>query len=269
MRPRNVGAPPTIKSVEKAARLLAHMATVGQPIGVHDLARALHLDPSTTYRLLRSLETHGFVEQDLGSGPYRLGTMTLRLGAAFLQSVELRALARPWLERLAEQSQETVHLMIPDGEMGIYLDRVEGPQRVRVASSVGQREYLHCGAVGKAILAFLPQSQVARIFATVGLPGITAQTITSPSKLRTSLQDIRRRGYSIDNGEGNDGVRCAGAPILGDGGRVIGALSIAAPAYRVDFTRLHGKFGPLVASAAADISGALGYRKEGAVSAGA
>jgi DNA-binding IclR family transcriptional regulator len=150
--------------------------------------------------------------------------------------------------------------MVLDGVMGVYLDRVESPQRVRVASNIGHREPLHGSAVGKAILAYLPEEQLETVIATAGLPPITRRTITDPAELRAELAKIRARGYTIDNMEGEDGVRCIGAPVLDRRGEVIGSVSIAAPAHRMPLAALHKTAG-LVMGAAGRISDALGHQR--------
>jgi DNA-binding IclR family transcriptional regulator len=114
--------------------------------------------------------------------------------------------------------------------------------------------------VGKAILAYLPEEQLETIIAGAGLPPITRRTIIDPAELRTELARIRARGYTIDNMEGEDGVRCVGAPVLDRHGGVIGAISIAAPANRMPLAALHKAAG-LVIGAADRISDALGHQR--------
>jgi DNA-binding IclR family transcriptional regulator len=258
MRPRSVYPAPGIKSVDKALRVLERLGESRREMGVHELARHLNLDVTTIYRILRSLESRGFVQHNAESGRYRLGLRLLQLGEAFLETIELRAVARPHLQRLSEETEETAHLMVLDGCMGTYLDRVESPQRVRVASNVGRREHLHCSAVGKAILAFLPEERVREIVETVGLPRFTPRTITSLDFLLAHLEEVRGQGYAIDDAEGEEGVRCVGAPVFDARGEVIGSLSISAPLYRTSLERLHG-WSPLVITAAWEISRSLGY----------
>lgn len=260
---------PQVKTLEKAIRVLAFLASEQRECGVHEVARGVGQHPSTAYRLLAVLTRHGLVRHGSVSGRYSLGLRLAELGHAALTNLELRATARPYLEEVMAQTRETVHLMMLDGDFGIYVDRVEGPQRVRVASSVGYREYLHCSAVGKAILAHLAAERVAEI-AAKGLPRLTPRTITDVERLRHHLREVASRGFALDNEEGELGIRCVGAPIFDYGGNVVAAMSVAGPAFRVSPGQL-AAWAPLVTRTAARISRELGFpghsaRTEGASS---
>lgn len=249
---------PLTRTADKALVLLSFLGEQRQELGVTEIARHLGISASTAYRLLRTLERRKFVQQNPANAKYRLGIKLIELGNAFLETVELRANARPVLMRLMEVSRETVHLMVLDGNMGIYLDRVESPQRIRVTSNLGRREHLHCSAVGKAILAYLPDDAVARIIRTRGLPRFTANTITDPARLALHLERARRVGYTTDNIEGEEGVRCVGAPVFDHTGAVVAGLSVSGPAYRLSLEKLK-RLSKAVKAAAQEISATLGY----------
>src|SRR5262249_32562080 len=153
----------------KALRVLLHLGTARRELSLGEVARGVGLHPSTTHRLLSVLTRHRFAQGGAVRGHYVLGLRLAELGQMALDALEIRAKARPVLERLMEVTRETVHLMVLDGQTGLYVERIESPQRVRVASAIGQPEYLHCSAVGKAILAHLPPSRLESIIAR-GLP---------------------------------------------------------------------------------------------------
>jgi len=157
-------------------------------------------------------------------------------------------------------TRETVHLMMLDGQTGLYVDRIESPQRVRVASTVGFREFLHCSAVGKAILAHLPGARLEQVIAR-GLPRLTTRTITDPARLRQHLAVVARRGFAIDNEEGEAGIRCVGAPIFDHRSQGLAWVSVAGPAYRLPIGRLAG-WGRRAREGAMAISAALGFPGE-------
>lgn len=259
MRPRSSKTPPVLQSVERALRVLETLGERRGEMGVVELARALHLDPTTTYRMLRSLESRQFVRQNPETGRYALGIRLLQLSEAFLETVELRSIARPFLEALAEETGETVHLMVVEGGYGTYLDRVESNQRVRVSSNVGCREPLYASAVGKAILAFQPQERIDEVLAAGKLEAFTPNTIIDPAVLREHLEQVRAQGYAIDDEEGEMGVRCVGAPIFNGRGEAEAGLSVSAPRYRTSLEKLHQWAGPVMAKAL-EISQRLGYR---------
>lgn len=259
---RRAKHPPQAKTVEKALRLLGHLGAARGPIALQDVARGVGLHPSTAHRLLAVLVRHRFVQAGPEPGRYALGLRLAELGHAALDALELRAKARPTLERLMRESRETVNLMVLDGETGIYVDRVEGPQRVRVAATIGYRELLHCSAIGKAILGHLSEERLAPILAR-GLPSLTRRTIADPRQLRRHLREVRARGFAIDNEEGEVGIRCVGAPIFGHHGDVVASLSVSGPAYRLTLAQL-GAWGPELAQAGLAVSSALGFRPEAA-----
>jgi IclR family acetate operon transcriptional repressor len=249
---------PQVKTLDKALGILSYLGSVGRDSGVHEVARGVGLHPSTAYRLLSVLARHQFVQPAPEPGRYGLGLRLLELGNRLLDSLEVRAKARPVLEELMAKTRETVFLMILDGSTGIYVERIESPQRVRVAANLGYREYLHCGAVGKSILAHLPADRLSQVLA-LGLPRLTARTITDPTQLRHHLLDVARRGFAIDDEEGEDGLRCVGAPIFDYQGNVVASVSVSGPAYRLSLDQLNA-WGPMVQAAGDTISAALGFR---------
>lgn len=253
MKNTNNGQYRPVKTVDKALTVLSYLVDQRRMVGVTEVAHDVHLNVSTAYRLLRTLEFHRFVQQDGDTARYRLGTKSLELSNAFLETFELRAIARPSLVLLMEAAMETVLLMVLDGDMGLHLDRVESPRRVRVATSIGSREYLHSGAVGKAILAYLPEERVEQIVRARGMPRFTPNTITHPAALARHLAEIRRAGFAIDDVETEEGVRCVGAPLFDHTGRVTASISIAGPAYRLPLAKLK-RLGKAVKAAAREIS---------------
>ncbi len=227
-----------VKSVAKAVRLIDALAgSEATSVGVREVARTLRLNPTTAYRLLTTLVEQSVLRYDPSTSRYWLGPRVLRWAEAYTRGAELPRVAHPLLEALATETEETVHLLVADGDQGVYVDRVESPLRLRVACPVGYREPLHCSAVGKALLAHLPSERQEKIIAE-GLPAVTAKTITDPVELRMHLAQIREVGCAIDDGEGQMGVRCVGAPIFGASGGVVGAVSVAGPAARLPHERL-------------------------------
>lgn len=252
--------PPQVKTVEKALKLLLHLAHVPGELGLQEVSRAVGVHPSTAYRLLSVLARHGFLRVGSGPGRYALGLRLAELGHTVLERLTLREKARPLLERLTHETRETVHLMALDGDSGIYVDRIESPQRIRVASNVGYRELLHCSAIGKAILANLPPDRLAGVLGR-GLPRMTERTIADAEQLRKHLREVAARGFAIDNEEGEPGVRCVGAAIFDHRGNVTGALSVSGPAFRLPLSKLTA-WGPSVRAAAEAVSLELGFRPD-------
>ena len=259
--PRPRTNPPKVKTLEKGLQLLLSLSGVSGEMTLGEITTTVRGHPSTIYRLLAALEKFGFVRRDPHTGRFSLGLRLAELGHLALERIELRMIARPVLQRLMEETAETIHLMVLDGDTGIYIDRVESPQRVRVASSLGARQTLHCSGVGKAMLAFLDEEKRNHII-TGRLPRFTANTITSAATLRRHLVEVKSRGVAFDDCEVEEGVRCVGAPIFDHTGQAVASISISGPAYRVDLQDLK-TWAPLVRQAGLEVSAALGFRSAG------
>jgi DNA-binding IclR family transcriptional regulator len=192
----------------------------------------LNFDKSTYYRLLRTLEHHRYAERDSQTGKYRLGSKLLELGSKAVARFDLATACRPYLERLSGQSGETALLgVFRDGQV-ITLTVVEGRHALRMGVTVGGKAAVHCSAIGKAILAFLPEDEAGSIVRNSSLTRYTRHTITRRSEFKAELAQIRNRGFAMDNQELEVGLKCIGAAVQDRSGRVIAALSIAGAALR-------------------------------------
>lgn len=227
-----------------------------ESIGVTEVARRVGINPSTVYRILTTFKAHGYLDQD-SDNRYHAGNGLLKLVGPVLARLQPSKVARPIMVRLARNTGESVNLMVPDGDQGIYVDTVQGTQSIRMVVNVGKREYFHCSAVGKAILAYLPQEEFDKIV-SAGLPKLTSKTITDPAALAEHLELVREQGYAIDDEEGEEGTRCIGAPIMNELGEIAGAISIAGPSFRMSTSQLES-YAPFIKSAAAEISMLLGF----------
>ena len=252
-------SPYRVQVLDRALAIIDTLAAESDDLGLMDLAALLQLHKSTAHRLLMILERRRIVERDPQTGRYRLGLRLFELGALAIARFNIRDCARPHLERLLFDTDETVHLCVLDEGGVLYVDKLEPSRSVRMASKIGRLSPAHCSAVGKAMLAHLPERELDEILKHRGLPRMTAKTIVTPADLKAELQAVRERGYAIDNEEAEDGVRCVGAVVLGHNGRPLGAISTSAPSFRLTMERV-----PAVAAsvcrAARAISEESGYR---------
>ena len=254
------------KTVDKALRILDLFSTMKKEMGIVEIARNVKVNTSTVQRIVNTLYRHNYLQQHSGNARYKLGLKLLEVSNQVLAGIDLRQTARPFLEQLRDRTGETIHLMIMDGSRGVYIDALESPQRIRVASAIGTREELHCSSIGKALLAFSTEKEVGRIIETQGLRRKTPHTITDPNEFKEQLVQIRKRGYAVDDEEGQIGTRCIGASIFDHTGKNVAAISIAAPSYRLDQQKIE-QFTPIVTEIANKISKNLGniekkhYRK--------
>lgn len=249
-----------IQSVDRALLLLEALAARGGCASLSDLARELGLGRSTVHGLLATLRAHGFVSQD-ETGSYVLGLRLFELGNIAVFRLDLRIVARPFLQRLVDQFQETVHLVVGDGFYVVYIDKRESPQSMQIVSRIGQRLPTYCTAVGKAILAFKQPAEMERLLSHNTLEAFTPNTITDLDRLKAHLDSVRQQGYALDQEEIALGLRCVGAPIWDYTGHVVGALSISGPAVRMQGEKLSQAISSVLA-ATSEISRKLGFLKE-------
>ncbi|WP_327089983.1 IclR family transcriptional regulator [Nonomuraea sp. NBC_01738] len=238
-------------SLRRALVVLEHVRDHGG-LTLTQLADAVGLTKSTVLRLAAPLVETGLLERDGKSGAYRLGHGSLRLGQAYLASLDLRAVAAGESRRLLEEFGETVHLVVHEPPHVVYIDKLENTANVRMASRIGSRAPLHSTGVGKAILAWQPQDAIP-----AELPAVTGHTITDPVRLAADLARVRQRGYAVDDRENEPEVRCVAAPIFDHTDTVHAAISVAGLTSRVTAARVR-ELGPAVAAAAARISRKLG-----------
>jgi DNA-binding IclR family transcriptional regulator len=249
-------------SLRRALSILMFLAEDGgHPVGVTltELATGLGLSKSTVLRLAAPLREARLVDQDAESGRYRLGPQNALLGQVYLERLDVRRVASPLLQRLAEEVGETVHLLTFDAPEIVYIDKVESPQPVRMHSRIGSRQPAYCTATGKAFLAHATEDVVDRVIAA-GLPARTEYTITSPDRLRADLALTRRRGYAIDDIENEHDIRCAAAPVFDHTGVVTTAVSVSGPASRITHDRL-----PAIGAALTAATNAITERLGGSV----
>jgi DNA-binding IclR family transcriptional regulator len=246
------------QSVLKALDILECLAVADRPLSTQEIAQRCGLPRPTAYRLLTTLLARDYVTICPGSGHYQIGAKMLSLGNNFLDRLDLPELARADLRELSQVARETVHLGVLDGIEVLYVGKVDGPQSVRMHSTIGARSPLHSTAMGKAILAFLPLEQRMALLGQITLVPRTPSTIIDRGGLVKHLELVRTQGYAVDDIENEEGIRCVGAPIFDHTGQVKAAVSISGPAYRLSNSRLEELSQPVIKAGMA-ISNKLGY----------
>ncbi|WP_158889198.1 IclR family transcriptional regulator [Amycolatopsis anabasis] len=236
-----------IESVDRALRLLL-MFRASREIRLSDARDALEVGQSTAHRLMAMLVYHGFVDQDPVSRVYRAGPALVDIGLSVVRQMDVRALARPVLEWLAGETDETVHLGVLEAGQVRFVDVVESERALRVSGRVGRLLPAHATSLGKAMLAQLPADKVRELYPGESLEPVTGKTMTERSALLAELARVRKRGYAVNAGESEDGVSSVGIALTGPGGAVVGGLSVGAPSNRM--TRQHReRYGALLAEA--------------------
>lgn len=234
-------APAEKNPIQVADRLFLTMEVLAQngAMGLVELSNQLELHKSTVHRLLNSLIFMGYARQDLETGKYSLTFKLLELSNQLLAHVDVIEIVRPYLKKLMQQTGETVHFVQKDGNYAVYIDKVESDQNsVRMVSKVGSRIPLYCSGVGKAMAAQMTEEQVRRMWQDSKIRALTPHTIVDCDEYLKALEDVKEKGYALDNEENELGVRCIAAGVTDYKGRPKYAFSISAPVSRMDDSRV-------------------------------
>jgi len=223
----------SIRAVERVCDILDLLQGSPARVSLPEVARATGLPKSSAFRYLVTLESRRYVDREPETGDYRLGLAFLPLQGRHHDLLARRA--RPHLEHLSAQFDETVNLGLLDGTRVLYVDILESPKAVRLAARKGDRELVHSTALGKAIAAWLPPERLQSILEVEGMPTLTERTVADPETLADQLAEVRTRGYAVDDRENEPDGRCIAVPL---GQRVPAALSLSAPVSRLPLHRL-------------------------------
>jgi DNA-binding IclR family transcriptional regulator len=246
-----------VQSVDRAVTILELLARQGET-GVTEIAAELGVHKSTAFRLTAALEMRGLVEQAGDRGKYRLGMGLVRLAGAATMRMDLSLQSKPVCERLAAEIAETINVAILDADEAVNIDQVIGPSAISSHNWVGQRTPLHATSSGKILLAYAPEpTREARLAGS--LKRYTDRTVVDPEELRKQLTAVRRDGFAYTLEELEEGLNAVAAPIHGQTGQVVAAVSVSGPSFRLAEQRLLGEVAQAVVRAGREISHRLGY----------
>jgi IclR family transcriptional regulator, KDG regulon repressor len=250
-----------IQAVSHAIDLLEQFHDEVDELGVTELSKRLKLQKNNVFRLLATLESRNYIEQNKATGGYRLGLKALELGQTFIKQMGLLRQSRPALEALVKECNETTYVAILKDCYIVYLDVVETYRAVRVIPRVGTRLPAYCTAAGKVQIANSSGEELANYLPTDEMKRYTPKTVTDRKELKRHLKVVAEQGYAIDDGELDVEVKCVSAPIRDYTRRIIGAVSISGPSMRFTDERMEKELIPLVMRSGEEISRNLGYRK--------
>lgn len=263
MRPSE-GSTGTSQSLARGLAILSTFHSDRPLIGVSELSRGLELSRSTVHRYVATLAKLGYLQQDPDSKRYRLGPKVLDLGFSALNSMDLLEVSAPHLRRLSDETQRTVNVAILDGTDVVYIERCRaarpGQQEIDLNLHVGARLPAYCTAMGKAILAFVPEEQLEELIARIDFVPRGPNTLTDPKAFREELVKVRAAGIAINDEELAYGLRSIAAPIYSQSGDVLAALNLAIHRTIVSMEELVERFAPAVIETANDISLSMGHR---------
>ena len=243
-----------IKVLEKALNILELFDEKGKELTVTEISGSLDLNKPSSFRILSNLEDFGYLDKDPKTARYCLGPKLYHLGSLAEPHAKIKKVARPFLKKLNEQCHETVHLAVLHQGEALYLDKIEGKRTIRVITRVGARLPAHCSGVGKVLLSALSEEVLVNTLLEKGLSRFTKNTITDLGVLKQELDKCRKRGYTIDNEEIEEGLKCVAAPLY-EKGEIVAAISISAHNERLN--KEISRYISLVKKAAKGISDAL------------
>ena len=246
-----------VQSLTRALAMLEALASSQNGLTLTELAQAVALPSATVHRLLATLEGRRFVYLDAATDLWQIGAQAFVVGNAFARTRDIVTTARPYMHQLMEDSGETVNLYMMEAGEVVCMGQVECRQMMRAMARPGDRLKMHCSGAGKAMLAWLPETEVRRVLRRHGLPRVTERTLVAAQALRASLEQGRVQGYAVDDEEHAAGLRCVAAPIFDEQGRPLASLSVAGPSARLTDERL-SQLGPMVAAAAQAITANFG-----------
>ncbi|HSM78268.1 MAG TPA: IclR family transcriptional regulator [Bryobacteraceae bacterium] len=216
-----------VPAIKRAFQVIDLLARSGNGLTISDIHRSLKLPLSSAATILYTLQELGYLERDEPTGRYTLGVRMMSFSGRVADQFNLVGRCRPLLEELVRKSGLTGHLAVRRKGESMYVARVPGPGLLQFSSYVGMHWPVHASAAGKALLAFLPGAERARVLREVDLRAVTPLTITSERGIEKQFRNFRRLGYCWESGEGEAGVACVAAPVFGPDREVIAAVSLA------------------------------------------
>ncbi|MGE6135137.1 DNA-binding transcriptional regulator KdgR [Aeromonas salmonicida] len=250
-------SPDSVSSVLKVFGILQALSEQ-KDIGVTELSQRIMMSKSTVYRFLQTMKTLGYVNQEGETDKYTLSLKLFELGGRALEHQDLIQIADVQMHRLGKLTKETLHLGALDENSVVYLHKIDSEYNLRMYSRIGRRCPLYSTALGKVMMAWLPEEEVRSMLAGVTFERFTEHTLANVDALLMELAQVREQGYAEDNEENENGLRCFGVPIYNRMGRIITGLSLSLPIVRFEESK-RAELVSLLHEAAARISAELGY----------
>lgn len=254
----------SVPAIHRTLDILETLASENDGMTITEVSRRFRIPKSSAYAILQTLKSRDYLEKD-GEDRYRLTLKVFCLANTLVGSLDLRRQAYPLLKDLAEKSRISGHIAVLDHGSAVYIEKVEVLGAIRLTTWIGKRMPLHSTSIGKALLAYLPQGDIERIFKRHGFIRFTPRTIASLAELNKELARVRNAGFAVANEENEEGVRAVAAPIFNHSGQAVAAVNLGGSTLQIRIRDLP-RLGEMVRSCAQQISKRLGYgqRKQGA-----
>ena len=252
-------AQPSVQVLDRSLNLLSIIAD-NDGSTLTDLADHTGMAPSTVHRLLTSLANHGMLTHDPESGDWTIGVRAFEIGNAFLRYRKLGTISRPFLKQLMDECGETANVAIEDEGEVVFISQIESHAPMRAFFRPGRRGPIHASGIGKAILSTWSDTNIAQALSGKALTHFTAHTLDTLPALLKDIQQIRSRGWSIDDEEHTLGMRCIAAPVFNEHSEAIAGISVSGPAVRLPKDKV-ALLGPIIRRTADELTRAMGGRR--------
>src|ERR1039458_4534887 len=226
-----------ITALQRGLQLLHLFSESPRGLTAKQVAALSRLPVSTVHRFLANLITAGFLNRD-GEGTHHLGIACFSIGQGAVGQLDIRRLSLPYLQELHQQTRAALHLTVRHGLSAVYVEKLDSPEQLRIHSRIGASVPLHCTAVGKVMLAYMPEDEQERVLPELDVKRLTPNSVGNLQELKAELFRVRKNGYACDLEEHELHIRCVAAPIYDHTGSVQSSLSITAPPLRLPVTRL-------------------------------
>lgn len=221
-----------VKSLLKALHILECFTVKEPELGITELSQKLGLNKSNVHNMVSTFEHAGYIEKNTNNNKYHLGLKILELSRVINSRLGLSSIVGPLIRPLSDELGEVIYFAIPKDNLVLYIDDAYPTATLNPRTMLGETAEMYCTSLGKAMLAFMPVDRAMQCLAQQSMKACTLDTITNRKDLLLELEQIRTRGYSIDNMEHEFGIKCVGVPVFNSGGQLIGALSISGPSLR-------------------------------------
>ena len=246
-----------VQVIDRAFDILELLSLEKDGLGVTEIGNRIGLHKSTVHRILSAMAERGYIEKS-GKSAYKLGLKLIEISSVYLNSIELKTEARPYLWELTSKLNQTTHLAILEGNEAVYIDKVDVMTSIRLYSQIGRRIPVYCSGLGKCLLSGLAESKLHEVIDSCSFKQLTDNTIMDKDQLLLQVEEARKNGWALDNGEHEAGVRCIAAPIFDYRGKVIAAVSVSGPANAITPDR-DQETGNMVKDVALKISKRVGF----------
>jgi DNA-binding IclR family transcriptional regulator len=215
-----------IPTLSRAIKIIELLSTSENGLTLNEIETALHIPKTTAFRILRTLQSEEWVEKELDC--FSTGQRMIQFGLLALSKIELKKLAPPHLDKLSKLTGETSHMGVLYNNQVLIVDVCEGPKHIKISSRPGSLVAAHCSSLGKILLSAMNEDNLDLFANSCRFSKLTQNTITELEKLKKELDLVRSQGYSVDNMEYFDNVRCIAAPVRNAGGEIIAAIGVTA-----------------------------------------